>query len=134
MKAFYTLILVISWNISFSQIDFYPDFGVPSQDDIAMIKCAFDPVAEAIYLRKDAIVLPDEYRHMISRHRVRIKIMNDNANSFGEIKIPFFHQNDYEVIEDIKALVVSFYASVQKLYYFLSEKNMYRRKNDIQFL
>lgn len=133
MKALYTLILIISWNISFSQVEFYPDFGAPSPDETAMIKCSFDPEAEAMYLRKDAIVLPDEDRRMISRHRVRIKIMKDNATSYGEIKIPFYHQNDYEVIEDIKAVVVNFTASGEKVSSFLSAKDIYKRKKDAYY-
>ena len=133
MKLHFTLIFIISWNLTFSQVEFYTDFSVPSPDEIAMTKCSFDPEAEALFLRKDAIILPDEDRRMISRHRVRIKIMKDNATSYGEIKIPFYHDNDYEVIEDIKAVVVNYSASGEKMTSFLSPKDIFRRKKDAYY-
>ena len=133
MKLPCTLIFIISWNLTFSQVEFFTDFSVPSPDEIAMTKCSFDPEAEAMFLRKDAIILPDEDRRMISRHRVRIKIMKDNATSYGEIKIPFYHENDYEVIEDIKAVVVNYSASGEKMTSFLSPKDIFRRKKDAYY-
>jgi len=133
MKTSLSLILIISWNLCFSQVEFYSDFGLPSPDEIALTKCSFDPQAEAIYLHKDAIVNPDEDRRMISHHRVRIKILNDNATSFGEIKIPFYHQNGYEVIEDIRAVVINYTPSGEKTTSTLSAKDIYTHKKDIYY-
>jgi hypothetical protein len=133
MKTSLSLLFIFSCNLSFSQVEFFPDFSLPSASETAITKCNFDPEAEAMYLRKDAIILPDEDRRMISHHRVRIKILNDNATSFGEIKIPFYHQDNYEVIEDIKAIVINYNTSGEKITSTLSAKDIYTRKKDAYY-
>ena len=92
MKFTTTLCFLFLASLLYAQVEFYPDFSVPAKDEIGMAKCGFDPEAEAIFLRKDAIVNPDEDGRMISHHRVRIKILQEKGKDYGNIKIPFYHQ------------------------------------------
>ena len=133
MKFTTTLCFLFLSSLLYAQVEFYPDFSAPAKNEIEMAKCSFDPEAEAIFLRKDAIVNPDEDGRMISHHRVRIKILQEKGKDYGNIKIPFYHQYEYETIEDIRAVVVNYTANGVKQMSFLAPKDIYTKKRDAYY-
>ncbi len=109
-----------------AQEHIYPDFGIPSSDDFSMTSCSFDKNAEAVYLKKEAKVFPDDYK-MVSIHRVRIKILKESGVEHANIRIPYYHANQFEFITDIKAVVINGSGITQKKSE-LSQKDIYRKK------
>jgi len=114
-----------------SQSDNYADFGLPTADEIALKQCSFDPEAEAVYLHKDAKVLPEDYK-MFTYSRVRMKILKPAGVKHASVKIQYYHVNDFEFITDIKGVVINFENGVLKTSE-LSPKEIYRKKINSEY-
>jgi hypothetical protein len=117
---------------TFAQADFYADYGLPSSQEIDLKKCSFDPEAEAVYLHKDAKVLPDNYR-MFTYSRVRMKILKESGIKHASVRIRYLHQDDFEYITDIKGVVINKNPDGSLKTSYLAPKEIYRKKIDGQF-
>ncbi len=125
-----TLVILLSILAHFSihaQADYYADFGLPTSQELALTKCAFDPEAEAVYLHKDAKVLPDDYR-MFTYSRVRMKILKEPGIRHANIRIRYLHVNDFESITDIKGVVINKNPDGSLKMSNLAAKEIYRKK------
>ena len=117
---------------TYAQADYYSDFGLPTLDELELKKCAFDPEAEAVYLHKDAKVLPDDYR-MFTYSRVRMKVLKEPGIRHASIRIRYLHENDFEFISDIKGVVINRNADGSLKVNALSAKEIYRKKIDGEY-
>ncbi|WP_336514316.1 DUF3857 domain-containing protein [Pollutibacter soli] len=121
------LCLVFLASLSVHAQYYYPDFGSPSIPDYEFSVCSFDKDAEAVYLKKEAKVHPDQDYGMITVHRVRMKILKESGIKYADIKILYAHENDFEAISDIKAVVINGSGGNLKRSE-LSSKDIYRKK------
>jgi hypothetical protein len=133
MKSFVQCLALVILTGSLRAQQSFPDIGSVTAEEITLKSVAFDPEAEAVILRKDAIVFPDEEKAMITRHRVRMKILKDGGTQYGNIKIRHQHLYDYEKLQDLQASVYNFDASGNRSVALLSPKDVYTRKTDEYF-
>src|SRR5436190_24021395 len=75
-----------------------PEYGKLTGSDISLKECSFDPEAEAIILLDEAMTDYDDAYLMITKRRVRIKILNDKGISRANVTIPFYSGDDFEFI------------------------------------
>ncbi len=129
MKVVLTLSFCILSLCAFSQADHFVDFGAPTADEISMKDCSFDPGAGAVMLRKDATTIPSN-PGMVVYYRYRLKILKSNAVDLANIKIRFYAFDEYEKIEDLRAVSINYDASGNKKITPLENKNIYRTKID----
>jgi hypothetical protein len=108
----------------------FEDFGVISPEEKSVKVCDFDKEAEAVYLRHEAVVDHDEDMNMITVNRVRIKILKESGIKYADVKIPFYSYDNFEKIQDVKAMVINFDAEGNKQFSLLESKYVYTRKKD----
>ncbi len=107
MKKILPIIVYISLNISpcFSQD--YPDFGIPTKEEIELKECPFEKEAGAVVLIHEAFSYQGNYTELVTTHHIRIKILNDKGISAANIAIPFYSENNFEHIDNIEAMTIN---------------------------
>lgn len=88
------------------------EWGQISQDDRQMTSYDLDPAAIAVVLADcGSIDINDgngtrETKYFLERHR-RIKLLDKASfDQYGTIRIPFFHEDQWEVIDNLKAQTI----------------------------
>ncbi len=81
-----------------------PKFGIYSLEEMEMKECSFDKEAEAVILIDEGISEYDEDHRLITMRRVRIKILNARGMDQGNIVIPFYSKDDFEIIQRIEGI------------------------------
>lgn len=120
-------LMLLASVVIHAQNYYYPDFGIPTSGDYALSVCSFDKEADAVYLKKEAKVHPDQDYGMITVHRVRMKILKETGIKYADIRIFYNHENDFETIKDIRAVVINGSGGNLKISE-LSSKDIYRKK------
>ena len=87
--------------------DTFPDFGKPTSDELNLKTCSFDPEADAVVLKHEAISEFSWSGKIFTQHHVRIKILKESAIDRGNILIPFYSKDDIETIEKIAGIVTN---------------------------
>ncbi len=113
----------------FSQEEYFKDFGSPTIEEIRMNDCSFDPGAAAVYLRKDARTIPDNQR-MIVYYRNRLKILKTSAADLANIRLRIYSFNEYETIENLKAVSINYDGQGNKITSAVEPKNIFKTKED----
>lgn len=85
----------------------FSEIGEISAEEIRLSKCAFDPEANSIILVHEAFSDYDEQYHLITRHHVRIKILNEKGINEANITIPFYRKGDFEIISKVEGVTVN---------------------------
>lgn len=132
MKSLLTLLLTSMLCPAMGQAfsdQFFKDFASPAGDEVYMTQCSFDPDAPAIYLRKDATVIPDGYK-MFKYHRERIKILKQTGVNEGDIKIRYYHFQDYEKISNINAVTINYDKDGNKKMMSIQPKDIHYTRED----
>lgn len=83
-----------------------PSFGGFSAAENNMQVCNFDPEAEAVILFDLARAYHSDYKLVVER-RVRIKILKEAGIERGNIVIPFYSKDEFQLLSDIDGLVQS---------------------------
>ena len=124
------LIVLLSTICSFvySQADFNESFGRFTSDDIAYKECPFDKQANAVVIFDKAVSNYDDRWSLITMHRVRIKVLNDKGLKYGDVRIPFYSDNDFEFIKDIQGVVANYDDQHNLTVSKLEQKNIYTTK------
>lgn len=98
-------------------------YGKVSKSEISLNQCAFDPAAEAVYLRYVGSIVVHHANVHIKRH-VRIKILHPNALGEANIKLPYYSSDNYERISSIKAHTINIDEN-GKAHYFPVDKSQF---------
>jgi hypothetical protein len=85
----------------------FPDFGIPSKEDIAFKVCPFEKDAEAVVLMDEAFSYSEDDQRLITTHRVKIKILKQAGLSRANITIPFIRYKHFEYITDLQAITLN---------------------------
>ena len=99
-------LLLFTFQICKAQED-YIDFGQYSAQERGMKECAFDKKADAVVLLDHAVAYFDENFNLITDRRIRIKILKENGIERGNISIPFYSNDHFESLANIKAVVLT---------------------------
>jgi hypothetical protein len=95
-------ILLTSQNLSAQSSS--PTFGAYSAEELNMRECSFDKDANAIVLLDEAFSDYDDDWELITKRRVRIKILNEKGIGQGNIIIPFYSKDKFEYIRNIEGI------------------------------
>jgi transglutaminase-like putative cysteine protease len=99
-------LLIISLENCFAQDD-YIDFGQCSNEELKMKECSFDKRADAVVLLDHAVASFNEDYNLITERRIRIKILKENGVERGNISIPFYSNDHFETIVNVRAVVLT---------------------------
>ncbi len=105
-----------------------PEFGVFSQEEINLKECPFDKEAEAVILFNDAFSYYDDEHKLITTYRTRIKILTQSGLDRGDIKIPFYTEDEFEFIRNIEG--VTYNPNDRPDQSYLNQKSIYTEKKD----
>lgn len=104
------------------------NLGIVLEDELKLKECSFDKNADAvILLDKAASYFNDEY-NLITERRIRLKILKEKGVERGNVSIPYYSNNGFEVITGIEAVVVSPEENGNLKVSALEKKNIYNRK------
>ena len=133
-KGIFFLIILLAYysTRAYSQTNLsnLPPFGDISEEEFAMKECSFDKEANSVIIFSEAYADHDEDYHLITKRRVRIKILNEKGLDDANIEIPFYSNDNYEFLKDMKAAtfnrntdgtIASFY--VDKRSFFTDKKD-----------
>jgi Domain of Unknown Function with PDB structure (DUF3857) len=85
----------------------FPDFGIPSKEDIALQECPFEKEAAAVVLLDEAFSYSEDDQKLITTYHIKIKILKQSGLSRANITIPFLRYEHFEYITDLKALTLN---------------------------
>lgn len=101
--SIFILILILSAQRIAAQTSL-PDYGEFTEEEKTMTVCSFDKEADAVILFDQASSGYDDEYHLITQHRVRIKILNERAIDRGNIRIWFYSKDKFEYISDVAGI------------------------------
>lgn len=107
-----------------------PVFGQITAEEISLKECSFDKEADAVIIFDEAWTDYDDHYSMITSRRVRIKILNDKGLDRGNIIIPFYSQDNFEFIKDIKGATSNIDASGNVIHTPLDKKSIFTEKKN----
>jgi hypothetical protein len=103
-------VLLLAFNIS-SRAQFFegwPEFGTFSKDEVELKKVAFEPDANAVILFDIARAVDNDEYNLVTRRRIRMKILNDKGMDHANIVIPYYSGDDFEFISDVHAVTATY--------------------------
>lgn len=104
MLRVFVFLLLINCSRTFAQ-SVSAKFGNYSPEEIALEDCSFDPGAEAVVLFDRAEANYDDQQQLLFTRHIRIKILKASAIDRANIRIVYYHEKDYEFIDQIKGAV-----------------------------
>src|SRR5689334_23349613 len=124
--------LAFYFNKSFSQTNLsnLPTFGDISDEEFAMKECPFDKEANSVIIFNEAYADHDEEYHMVTKRRVRIKILNEKGLDDANIGIRFFSNDNYEFLKDMKAATFNRNADGSIASSYVDKKSFFTEKVD----
>ncbi|TAL50506.1 MAG: DUF3857 domain-containing protein, partial [Chitinophagaceae bacterium] len=107
-----------------------PEYGQLTKEEIEMKECSFDREAEAVIIFDDAETDYDDDYRMITKRRIRIKILNEKGIARANVVIPFYSGDDFETIRNVQAVTYAIDASGSYKVIDLERKSVYTEKRD----
>lgn len=98
-------LLIIIVALSFSMYVFSQEsikWGKPTKSEISLKECSFDTLANAVILSEQASIKMIAGYANIQVYR-KIKILNSNGLKHANVQIPFYHKENLDKINDLKA-------------------------------
>ncbi|WP_207496666.1 DUF3857 domain-containing protein [Aridibaculum aurantiacum] len=83
------------------------DFKVYAPEEVNLTSCPFDPDANAVVLFDVMVGNHDESYSLIRKRHVRIKILKDQGADNANITIPYYSQNEFELINEVEGAVLN---------------------------
>ncbi|MBL7699158.1 MAG: DUF3857 domain-containing protein [Chitinophagaceae bacterium] len=96
--------LLIS-SAAFSQ--FSQQFGELSAEEVNMKQCSFDPEASAAVLLDAGNSWYNDDDALITYYHRRIKILKDDGIEYGDVKLSFYSDNNFEYIDRIEGVTIN---------------------------
>src|SRR4051812_22605969 len=103
------------------------DLGQFSSEEKNMKECSFDKRADAVILLDHAVAYFNDDYNLITEHRIRIKILKEKGIERGDITIPFYSEDKFELIRDVKAVVLTRQDNGEFVTSVLERKNIFQR-------
>lgn len=131
MRPFLIFCLLIICNFTYSQSTL-PEFSIYSNDEVNMKECAFDKKAEAVVLLDEAESYYDDDYHLITRRRMRIKILHQREIERGNIRIRFYTKDKFEFLYQIRGVTYNM-EDGRGVLSTLDKKSIFTEKDDNVF-
>jgi hypothetical protein len=125
-KNILSTIILLLFVLTASTQDFN-NYGIISNEELAMKVCPFDKDADAVILLDEAVSDHDEEYHFITYHHVRIKILNEKGFDAANVSLRFWRKDDFEFIDMLDAIVTNVDPSGRITAENLSKKSFYKQ-------
>ncbi len=86
----------------------FPEKGIFSEDELRLKECTFEKDAEAIILLDEATSNHDDEYRLITKRRIRIKILNEKGLNWANIIIPYYSKDKFETISDVEGFTYNY--------------------------
>lgn len=106
----------------------FASLGMPKGSDLDMRQCKFDPEANAVVLLHEAVSNYDDGYRLVTNHHYRIKILNEKGLDEADVMIPYYVENDFENIRDIRGFTINLNDKGEIERTALESKSIYRQK------
>lgn len=123
-----SLIIIFSIGTGRAQSLVETPIGDFSNEEINLKECAFDKEADAVVIHHAAISNYNDEYNLITRHRIKFKILKERGIERGNIKIRFYSEDNFESISDIQAVILTYNDTKDLIKMNLNSRNVYRRK------
>ncbi|GAB2810644.1 DUF3857 domain-containing protein [Ferruginibacter profundus] len=107
MKKNLSVIIFFLFTFSFVRAQDYPDFGIPSKEDLELKDCPFDKGAASVVLIHEAFSYSEDGMQLITTHHLRIKILKQAGVKAANIAIPFYREDYFERIINLEAMTIN---------------------------
>ncbi len=124
--ACFLFLLLIGMNAAGQE---FTSFGNANAYELQLKEVPFDPQADAVVLMHEAISNYDDDHQLITKHHVKIKVLKENGLQYANVSVPYYLENDFEIIKDIQAIVVNAAPSGEIERTYLDGKNIYKEKS-----
>ncbi|NML23765.1 DUF3857 domain-containing protein [Pseudoflavitalea sp. G-6-1-2] len=104
MRFVYCCALILLMSNAMSQTK-VPEYGTFLSTEKELQICEFDPEAEAVIIFDQAYTTHNEDRNLITKRRIRIKVLKAKGIERGNVEIPYYSKDEFEEISGIKAIV-----------------------------
>jgi hypothetical protein len=122
-------LLFISFTIlsagAFAQ---FQEFGLISTDETNLKTCAFDPEASAVVLLDEGYSDYTDDRGLMTYYHKRIKILKQDGIKYGDVSLTYYHDNDFESIDNIEAVSISVDENGRRRDVPVERKSIYSKK------
>src|SRR5918993_1296434 len=85
----------------------FPNFGIVTNEELALKQCAFDKNANAVVLLHEAFADYDDRHQLITHHHVRIKILKEAGFTEANVTIPFYRKDEFEFIDRVEGVTIN---------------------------
>ena len=109
------------------------EIGHISATDMNIREYKEDPEAEALVLSDEAYSSYDDEYKLITIRRVRIKILNQKGLDRGNIVIPFYSRDAFEMIGKIDGVTYNYNETNNIIPTYLDKKSVFTEKKDGYF-
>lgn len=131
LANFWSALLIMIPASTWSQeLEDFPGFGNFSKEEVTLKQVDFDKDANAVILHDLARSQFNEDHHLVTEHRVRIKILNEKGIDRANIVIPYYSRDNFEYITGVEAIIKTFEPNGLSTTENLSRKNIYNKKMD----
>ncbi|MTI31631.1 DUF3857 domain-containing protein [Xanthovirga aplysinae] len=100
-----SLILLFFFSTSYGQ-KAPVKWGKVSEEDLQLKECEFEKDANAVILNDYGTVEFDRNNVIINRH-VRIKILNQEGLEWADVRIPYYAEDRFELVNSVKAQTIN---------------------------
>lgn len=124
----YALLITFSFLSAGAFAQFMHKFGSISAEEANLKSCAFDPEASAVVLLDEGYSDFTDDRGLMTYYHQRIKILKDDGIKYGDVKLSYYHDNDFENIDNIEAISISTDENGRRVDIPVESKSIYTRK------
>lgn len=107
MKKLILLIVFVGVTLFKSYCQDFPDFGMPSKEEIELKECPFEKEAAAVILIHEAFSYSEDDQRLVTTHHIKIKILKQSGVNVADVSIPFIRFNSFEKITGLEALTLN---------------------------
>jgi hypothetical protein len=99
-----------------------------SQEELKYKICPFDKEADAVIFCHKAVATPDGDGKLVTRHKIRFKILRDKGIDRGNVIIPFYSKDGFEAIEEVGGFVYNTEGDPAFIQLPIDRKTIFRNK------
>ena len=130
----YTLTFVLLLCCFFSSAQLLDlEIGNISNIEMNIKEFSADPDAEALVISDEAFSDYDDDHRLITIRRIRIKILNQKGLDRGNIIIPFYSKDGFEIIDKIEAITYNYNENNSIIKTVLDKKSVFTEKRDAYY-
>lgn len=124
----YLLVLSLTFLSAGAFAQFGDKFGSISVEEANLKTCAFDPEASAVVLLDEGFSDYTDDRGLMTYYHKRIKILKEDGKKYGDVKLSYYHDNDFETIDNIEAISVTTDDNGRRMDVPVESKSIYTKK------